>query len=379
MNEDIPLLICKHLIGTITPDEQRRLDEWRQRSPHNETVYQRLHDTQRLQIEHHRAQLTDHRRPLSDMKRRLGIAPRRPQWTPWLPAAAAAAILAIIIAGLCWQRPAPEAPAQQQSLAQIVPGTTQATLTLSSGETIQLNAHTPLPPISSRHSYQEQNHRQPPQQQLATPRGGEFRVVLEDGTEVWLNADTRLRYPEAFSGQTERRVEVEGEAYFKVAHDASRPFIVSSGGQEARVRGTEFNVHAYPDETDVYTTLVEGSVALSLANDSSGRELTLTPEHQATFHTASSTFRVKAVDTDAVTSWRSGAFVFEEQTLEQIMRTLSRWYDFDYEFADRHTASTVFMGSIPRYGSFADVCRVFRHLGGIRLRQDGRKVTVYAE
>ena len=377
MNEDISLLICKQLVGSITADEQRVLDEWRQRSPHNETVYQRLHDNERLQVEHHRAQLTDYHRPLDDMKRRLGIGQRR-QWPRWL--AAAAVGLLLVGAGLYWQRGTQNDALQQETLAGlIVPGKTQAMLTLSNGETIRLDndtlyplrhAHTPQPAMASAEA---------PLHQLATPRGGEFRVVLEDGTEVWLNADSRLRYPEVFDGP-ERRVEVEGEAYFKVAKNPDRPFIVSSGGQEVRVYGTEFNVHAYPDETAIYTTLVEGSIALRLADDrDSSRELMLTPDHQSTFDVQNSTFQVKSVDTDVVTSWRSGVFVFEDQTLEQIMRTLSRWYDFDYEFGDQQTASTVFMGSIPKYGSFSEVCDIFHKLGGIRLRQQGRKVTITAK
>ena len=377
MNEDISLLICKQLVGSITADEQRVLDEWRQRSPYNETDYQRLHDTERLQLEHHRAQLADYHRPLDDMKRRLGIGRRR-QWPRWL--AAAAVGLLLVGVGLYWQRGTQNGALQQEALADlIVPGKTQAMLTLSNGETILLDndtlyplryAHTPQPAMASADA---------PLHQLATPRGGEFRVVLEDGTEVWLNADSRLRYPEVFDGP-ERRVEVEGEAYFKVAKNPEHPFIVSSGGQEVRVYGTEFNVHAYPDETAIYTTLVEGSIALRLADDrDSSRELMLTPDHQSTFDVQNSTFQVKSVDTDVVTSWRSGVFVFEDQTLEQIMRTLSRWYDFDYEFGDQQIATTVFMGSIPKYGSFNEVCDIFHKLGGIRLHQQGRKVTITAK
>lgn len=377
MNEDISLLICKQLVGSITADEQRVLDEWRQRNPYNETVYQRLHDNERLQVEHHRAQLTDYHRPLDDMKRRLGIGQRR-QWPRWL--AAAAVGLLLVGVGLYWQRGPQDDALQQEALAElIVPGKTQAMLTLSNGETIQLDndtlyplyhSHTPQPAMASAEA---------PLHQLATPRGGEFRVVLEDGTEVWLNADSRLRYPEVFDGP-ERRVEVEGEAYFKVAKNPEHPFIVSSGGQEVRVYGTEFNVHAYPDETTIYTTLVEGSIALRLADDrDSSRELMLTPDHQSTFDVQNSTFQVKSVDTDVVISWRSGVFVFEDQTLEQIMRTLSRWYDFDYEFGDQQIATTVFMGSIPKYGSFNEVCDIFHKLGGIRLHQQGRKVTITAK
>jgi ferric-dicitrate binding protein FerR (iron transport regulator) len=209
---------------------------------------------------------------------------------------------------------------------------------------------------------------------LATPRGGEFKVTLEDGTEVWLNAETTLRYPDTFDGN-ERRVEVSGEAYFKVAHDSSKPFYVVSGKQEVRVYGTEFNIHAYPDEADIYTSLVTGSISLKPVVGN-GSELMLTPGHQAVFSNADASAKVRTVDTDIVTSWRSGTFVFEGQNLDQIMKTLSRWYNFEYEFTDRSLAHTEFMGSIPRYGNFGEVIEIFNRMGGISLHQYGHKVIV---
>lgn len=376
MNEDIALLICKQLVGSINADEQRLLDEWRRQNKYNEAVYQRLHDNGRLQVEHNRRRLTDYERPLADMKQRLGIGSRRP-WRRWLAAAALTGLIAG--AAVWWQHSlvpsAEEAPLQAST--EIRPGTTQATLTLSSGETIELKNDTLYPrpqrteaPMKAAESELAT---------LTTPRGGEFRIVLEDGTEVWLNAASRLVYPEVFDGQ-ERRVELEGEAYFKVAKNAEKPFIVSSGGQEVHVSGTEFNVHAYSDEPAIYTTLVNGSIALRLAGDTQqSRELQLTPGHQTTFTTDNSQFTVKEVDTDVVTSWRSGVFVFEDQTLEQIMRTLSRWYDFEYEFREQQLAATVFMGSIPKYGTFSEVSDIFHKLGGIRLRQQGRKIIITAK
>jgi ferric-dicitrate binding protein FerR (iron transport regulator) len=199
---------------------------------------------------------------------------------------------------------------------------------------------------------------------------------LEDSTEVWLNAASRLTYPESFDGQ-ERRVSLEGEAYFKVAKDATKPFIVLSGSQEVRVYGTEFNVCAYSDEKDIRTTLVEGSISLRPINGNHS-ELMLTPGKQAIFDKSEETARVVSVDTEVITSWRTGVFVFEGQTMEQIIHALSRWYDFEYEFKDAATAQTIFMGSIPKYSSFDDVCDIFHKLGGVKLRQEGHKVIITA-
>ena len=209
---------------------------------------------------------------------------------------------------------------------------------------------------------------------LATLRGGEFKVTLEDGTEVWLNAESRLIYPETF-GEGDRRVEVEGEAYFKVAKDELHPFYVETAGQLVRVVGTEFDIHSYPEDAEVTTTLVSGSIALKPAQ-SNGAELTLTPGHQSHFDKQSMAATVKTVDTEVVTSWRSGKFVFENQTFEQIMKTLSRWYDFDYRFSNEELSQMQFMGSVPRYGTFSEVLQILEASGGIKFRQKGKTILI---
>ena len=206
------------------------------------------------------------------------------------------------------------------------------------------------------------------------PRGGEFKIELEDGTQVWLNAQSRLVYPEAFS-QEERRVQLEGEAYFKVAKDDTKPFYVETYNQQIRVLGTEFNVNSYLEDNTVKTTLVTGRIAMQQMGDDS-REMILTPGHQAIFDKGEQSMQVKSVDTEVVTSWKDGMFVFEEQNLASIMQTLSRWYDFTYEFRDHKAASTIFMGRIPRYADFQDVIRIIEASGGLTLRLDHKKLTI---
>lgn len=380
--EMISLLICKQLIGTISEDEQQVLDEWRKADSHNEAAYQRLKDTDRLSVEYHRSQITDYHRPLADMKRRLNL--ERPATSarsnrPWVYGlmSAAAVLLLIFGATLFFKKTITDAVSPEETLVaqtEIVPGTTKAVLTLDNGKRVELGANeeantkviakaTAGEPVSMNN--------------LSIPRGGEFKVTLEDGTEVWLNAETTLRYPEAFDGD-ERRVEVSGEAYFKVAKNAEKPFYVVSGGQEVRVYGTEFNVHAYNDEPTIFTTLVEGSISLRPLNGNKS-ELMLTPGNQSVFTRGDASARVRKVDTEVVTSWRHGVFVFEDQNLEQIMRTLSRWYNFEYEFADAKVAQTEFMGSIPRYGSFNEVIDIFKKMGGIHLTLQGTKVLISAK
>ena len=206
------------------------------------------------------------------------------------------------------------------------------------------------------------------------PRGGEFKVQLEDGTEVWLNSSSKLYYPKTFSGDV-RKVRIEGEAYFAVATDSLRPFYVETENQLVRVYGTSFNIRYYPEESEVYTTLEKGRVSLQRADDLGG-ELFLTPGHQSVFAISDMKVRVRPVNTDVVTSWRKGRFVFEHQTLLRIMQDLSRWYDFDYEIADASLGKEEFMGSIPRYSDFTTAISILEKCGGIRFTVADGKVIV---
>lgn len=378
--EQISRLIYRKITGCATDDDERLLQEWLAEDEANRLLLDELSDMKHLESEYRRRKAVNAERAMNDMYARIGgrRKSRRRTIALRLVEAAAVAVLTLGIYTIYqkhWQAQ-PTANIEAQA-SRIVHGSTKATLTIDNGETIELDDNSEKNRQLLAAANTSTTTAQPRQCELATPRGGEFKITLEDSTEVWLNAASRLVYPEQF-GDKERRVAVVGEAYFKVAKDASRPFYVEAYGELVRVYGTEFNIHAYPEDTDVSTTLVSGSIALQNAAGN-GADLMLTPGHQALFQKSSATTRVRSVDTDVVTSWRSGVFVFEDQTLEQIMRTLSRWYDFDYEFSDREVAQVVFMGSIPRYGSFDEVVEIFEKMGGIRLRQKGEKVVISAK
>ncbi|HTE23313.1 FecR family protein [Flavitalea sp.] len=171
---------------------------------------------------------------------------------------------------------------------------------------------------------------------LATPRGGKYQLILADGSKVWLNAATSLRFPAAFVG-TERKVELNGEAYFEVAKNASMPFKVAIAGKgEVEVLGTHFNVNAYIDETTLKTTLLEGSVKVTgMDNEDSqilnpGEQAQVSRDHRITIN--------KNADIDLAIAWKNGAFNFSNADVTMVMRQLSRWYDVDI----------VFEGSIPQ-------------------------------
>lgn len=381
--ETLSRLIWRRILGTIEADEAALLDEWRKASPLNEATYRRLMDTAFLEREWRRIRAVDASRPLADMRARIRRRNVRRFLRSWGRAGVAAAVvLGFVIGGVLYFRPqAPQAlpvpPETVQYAGQIRHGETKAVLTRDDGTVVNLGADAARNEEAMRRRPKKAKPvatEAPKLNLLATPRGGEFEVTLVDGTKVWLNAESQLSYPETFRAD-ERRVILKGEAYFQVARNEEKPFYVETDGQLVRVYGTEFNVRSYEEDAAVYTTLVSGSVALQ-PEGGANAELFLTPGHQAVFHKGNASTFVRAVDTETVTGWRKGMFVFEEQTLGQIMATLGRWYNFEYEFTDNVLTETVFKGSVPRYGDFNEVLEILEKSGGLKFRVREQTVTV---
>lgn len=376
-------LIIKHLLGTANESEEQELTAWRKQSQANEQLLQRLTDSRYLESEYRKRKAVNTERAAEQMRQRIGKG--KTQWLRPSFYRTAAAVLAFALGcgtltyHLSQRLTGTQQPQEQLTQQPLRPGQTLATLTMASGKTMQLTSATSVKklPHTVTEKPEEQGDSQadkPTKLTLDVPRGGEFKIELEDGTMVWLNAQSRLVYPESFS-ETERRVQVEGEAYFKVAHDEGKPFYVEVDNQVVRVLGTEFNVHAFSEDLTVQTTLVSGQIAMQ-QKGSNDCEMILTPGHQAIFDKTAQSIRVKSVDTEVITSWKDGMFVFEDQDLASIMLTLSRWYDFDYQFTDKEAASTVFMGRIPRYSEFDDVMQIIEMSGGLKLTLKGRNLTI---
>jgi hypothetical protein len=200
---------------------------------------------------------------------------------------------------------------------------------------------------------------------LTVPRGGEFHVKLSDGTQVWLNSASQIKYPNSFIEGQVREVElVYGEAYFDVSPSTEHKgasFKVLSAGQEVEVLGTEFNVKAYSDETYVFTTLVEGSIALEV----NGQKRILKPDEMATHNTIDHSFTVKTVDVFDEVSWRNNVFSFKSKSLKEIMKVLSRWYDMDVEFQDKSIENTKFIGVLDKNQDIEEIVENIKNLGFI--------------
>jgi ferric-dicitrate binding protein FerR (iron transport regulator) len=205
---------------------------------------------------------------------------------------------------------------------------------------------------------------------IETPRGGQYQLALSDGTMVWLNASSSLKYPATFSGK-ERNVELTGEAYFEVAKNKDKPFNVKVNGMKVEVLGTHFNVMAYNDENSIETTLLEGSVKLT----KKGASATLLPNQQGSLSRDAQGFRVTEVVAQDIIAWKNGFFKFDNENIETIMRKVARWYDVDITYEGDLTRQN-FGGTVSRFNDLSKLLKTLELTGTIHFKIDGRRITV---
>jgi len=207
---------------------------------------------------------------------------------------------------------------------------------------------------------------------ISTPRGGQYKVVLPDHSIVWLNAASSLRFPTAFKGST-RTVELIGEGYFEITHHQHKPFIVMSQDQQTIVKGTKFNITAYPDDPDKITTLLQGSVLVKNSRYTKAAEVLLQPNEQAILQ-QNTIVKSKVEATDAV-AWKNGKFIFNDTPLQTIMQQLARWYDIEVVYSTSIKGIT-FTGAVSRFDDIQDVLRKISLTESIQFETKGRRVMV---
>ncbi len=263
----------------------------------------------------------------------------------------------------------------------VLPGGDKAILTLANGTTIVLNdaqdgqlaqqGTTKIIKIDGMIAYGTSGQSSEVlYNTISTPNGGQYQIALPDGTLVWLNAASSLHFPTAFVGK-DRRVEITGEAYFEVAKDASKPFIVAVNKAEIQVLGTHFNVMAYKDEEAVKTTLLEGAVNFISGTNSNP----LKPGQQAQLLNNGQTKVLNGVDVEEVIAWKNGLFRFESSDLQTVLRQLARWYDVEMIFRSNNF-SEPFHVEISRNTNLSNVLKALQLSGGAKFRIEGKKVIV---
>jgi len=301
----------------------------------------------------------------------------------------AATILVIFSVGLGIlqsqrQRKIPSIVAIRSELQSIRPGSNKAYLTMSNGSVITLNgaangviaAQAGMKVNKIREGLLKYTGNNEDTLQdamfnlITTPRGGQYEVELADGTHVWLNSATSLKYPASFKG-SERKVELSGEAYFEVAKNPSKPFLVAVNGVTVRVLGTHFNIMGYNDDRVVKTTLLEGSVRLSY----NGCNALLSPGQQGALNDSQTKFNIVNVDVDDVVAWKNGFFAFDNEDIQTIMKRISRWYDVDVVFPDNFKRKS-FGGTVSRFDNVAEVLKSLELTGSVHFKIEGRRIVV---
>jgi hypothetical protein len=206
---------------------------------------------------------------------------------------------------------------------------------------------------------------------ITTPRGGQYQLILADGSKVMLNAASSLRFPVVFNSN-ERRVELTGEAYFEVAKNKAKPFIVHANNTDIQVLGTHFNVSAYGDDHILTTTLLEGAVRMQTGQFSA----ILKPGQQGSILDNSNAITVKDADIDGVMAWKNGIFLFNDEHLDDVMKKISRWYNVEVEFKEQSVKMEAYSGSVSRFSQISQVLRKLQALGGVEFQIVSNKIIV---
>nr|WP_294788531.1 FecR domain-containing protein [uncultured Flavobacterium sp.] len=371
---EILVLLQKYQEGTLSPEDQDKLDAWY------------LHKASNSNLQLNEYELED---SYEYLKTKLPLQETKVVRL-WPRVAVAASIAVLLGTGIFYFSPSKQQPVQVVAKPQeIAPGGNRGILTLSNGKqivlsdisakdtiakegeenevTIKMNANGEITYVINPNAAGSKDDNS--FNTLSTPTGGQYNIILADGTKVYLNAVSSIKYPTQFNGD-QRVVELEGEAYFEVAKNKSKPFIVKSENQSIEVLGTHFNVHAYNNESVVKTTLLEGSVAVSYKN----QKTILKPGQQSDAADHFSKIKVREVDTEEAVAWKNGRFKFDNADLKTVMKQLERWYGITVQY--RGDVSDVrFNGGTFRNKNLSEVLKVLE-LSNIKFKVEGKTVIV---
>jgi transmembrane sensor len=351
-------LISAYIQHKLTPAEREELDDWVAASKENLLLFEELSDDKQLKKTLHWFHKLDIEKAKRRVHQKMNVEPVRPLWQKIMPYMVAACF--ILIVGTMWfyQRQEDKRPnlSKRPPTAEPVPGGNKAILTLADGRHIVLDsaangslgkdgasAIIKSDSVLTYEVAEASSGHQAAYNMIEVPKSGKYQIVLSDGTKVWLNAASSLRFPAAFTGK-ERRVELTGEGYFEVAKNKGMPFHVSADGVDIAVLGTHFNIQAYSDESAIKATLLEGSVQVS--NNSS--KAVLKPGEQAQIKNEGGLQDitiVKNADMEKVVGWRNGLFIFRDDDVKDIMKALESWYDIKVIYKaniNRHLSGTFY-------------------------------------
>lgn len=381
-------LMRKFLLGEANEAERKELEKRLAECPDLKKVYEQLQNGETLKAAFGEYKDYSSKKAYQSFLQKIGRMEkkeRKPSISRvWWYAAAAVIVLA---AGLSFYMSNFYSAVEEKRVL-IQPGTQQAQLTLPDGSIIDVDKKevnvvvdgvqvkykkgvlSYQPTVTTQHEEESTEEKPVKSNELVIPRGGENTVILADGTTVHLNAGSKLTYPVRFAGKR-RVVALEGEAYFDVVKDETRPFIVQTHLGEVTVLGTAFNINAYTDAS-VYTTLVHGKVQFS---SSSIGTIILSPGEQAVVSANGSEKRM--VDLDEYVGWVGGRYVFNNRPLGEIMQTFERWYDIQVYYETPHLRDITYSGSLKRYGTINSFLDALELTGDLTYKISGRNILIY--
>jgi len=371
--QHIYTLIQKYRDNTATAAEKDELLQWYRQTAYQDADFPEMEDSVGESM-------------LARLNGEIKPAKTSAPYVRWL--AAASVILLLGVTGLLISRaiwPA-ENTANTTAFNNILPGSNKAILTLANGTRISLSDAV-NGTISNQHGIQitkaangqliytikatteAGSEALTAFNTIETPRGGQYQIVLPDGSKVWLNASSSLKFPVNFSLHKERRVALAGEAYFEVAHNADKPFRVATDKQLVEVLGTHFNINAYTDEPGTKTSLLQGKVKITAGT----QVATLAPGQQASL---TNNITVTEANTSDAIAWKNGYFNFDDEKLESIMRSVSRWYDVDVVFEDESLKSETFGAVTTRFSNIAQLLKIMEQTGDASFGIDGKTIRI---
>ena len=385
MEKEIHELLLAYLQDDISEEEMIRLQGWLDENERHRKLLDELRDKEVLRQEIGAYASFDTSRRWIQLKEEMDKTPRKRRLLLRVWKSVAAVFVAAVAGGLLyWQITDSARPVEEQVLvAQIRPGETQAVLITGKGQQLLLqglkdtclditgNETLKISKDGSLEYSLSALSRMPEWHTLQVPRGGEYKIVLDDGTEIWLNSASELKYPAHFVGN-ERRVCLVGEAYFQVARNEAAPFIVETRDMDVKVLGTSFNVSAYEDEENSHATLVEGRVEVDDKID--GEKVTLTPGEQALLQ--GKEMVVREVNTKLYSMWRLDRFTFASEDMEGVIRKLSRWYNVNFFFSNSSMKQKRFTGSLPKYSDISQVLKMIEMTTDIKFQVKGNTIII---
>jgi len=362
--QKIDKLLKKRKTGELSETENAQLESWYMIYASNSDNQPDLEDLQIIKAQ---------------LQSKLPLAYQKTNKRIWLPISIAASLFIIIAVGLFYTQQNSRRSQNSDYINDIAPGKYAATLILSDGHKVLLSegaegevARQQGVNISKSkdgkliYKISGTAGKSMAYNMLSTTNGEQIEVLLPDGTSVWLNSASQLKFPTTFVGQKNRYVELTGEAYFEVSKNKSLPFIVHTSKQEVQVLGTHFNISSYPDEASAKTTLLEGSVMIN-------HKTKITPGQQA--YGAGFNIITSNVNTQLVVAWKNKKFMFERENIQGIMKMVKRWYNVDVVYADADL-NQLYTGSVSRFSNISKVLGILELTGSVHFKIEGRRITV---